>query len=311
MRPTIEEFKDFATYVAQIEPEIRAFGGCQIIPPPEWAHHRSAPDGTSLIDRVEHCLQKAPDTRITPLRQHIAGREGRFQAVMELLDSTPLSSFIKKSDEHFPASIAALDPAERDARFWRGVAGGTPAEYGADSSEVGSLFDPSLAEWNLGALPGGAEHDLTQELPVAIPGLNRSMLYFGRWRSVFAMHTEDCELQGASYLHRGQPKRWYLVPPAYAKRVRALVAAIFPEQAQSCADFLRHKTTLLAPSIFKAANIPIHEVLQTEGSFVLVLSSTFHFGFNHVSQALNTRHAGPVPIRYRYLPVWRDRTHVS
>ncbi len=99
MRPTIDEFRDFAAYVAKIEPEIRAVGGCQIIPPPEWAHHKSVPDGTPLTDRVEQCLTRAPDTRITPLRQHLAGRDGRLQAVMELLDSTPLSSFIKKSDE--------------------------------------------------------------------------------------------------------------------------------------------------------------------------------------------------------------------
>jgi len=84
---------------------------------------------------------------------------------------------------------------ELDARFWRGVAGAPPAVYGADSSELGSLFDDDLKEWNLGKLPGGPANDLTQALP-PIPGLNRSMLYFGRWRSFFAMHTEDCELQG-------------------------------------------------------------------------------------------------------------------
>lgn len=72
--------------------------------------------------------------------------------------------------------------------------------------------------WNLDKLPSGVEHDLTQSLPMAIPGLNRSMLYFGQARAFFALHTEDCELQGLSYLHWGKPKRWYIVPPAYASR---------------------------------------------------------------------------------------------
>ena len=102
-----------------------------------------------------------------------------------------------------------LTAAEIESKFWRGVAGGPPALYGADSSEVGSrrlpcvahdhslqpartaalqvgsLFPPELQQWNLAALPGGIDNDLLQALPDPIPGLNQSMLYFVRalWRS--------------------------------------------------------------------------------------------------------------------------------
>ena len=264
-------YAQFAAFVRSIEPLLLKHGGCQVIPPPEWAHR---PDEARARLR-----ERAATTTITPLKQHVAGSNGRFQATMELLDAVKLDGFMETAEDA-PPSIAAGGPEECDARFWRAAAAPPTPIYGADASEQGSLFDPSLREWNLGALPGGVEHDLTQALPMAIPGLNRSMCYFGRWRSFFGLHTEDCELQGASYLHYGQPKRWWVVPPSHASRVRSLAASLFPELADECSSFLRHKTTLISPKMLKASNIPCFSVLQTEGTFVLVASSAFHFGYN-------------------------------
>ena len=271
LRPTHDEWRDFASYVRKIEPEIVRFGGCQVIPPTEWVHNATR-------ERAKEVKHKT--TQITPIRQHVAGRDGRFQAVMEWCDAMPLNEFVENAQASETA-IHKSSPDELDARFWRSAAARPSPLYGADTSEAGSLFDPSLSEWNLGALPGGVDNDLTQELPMAIPGLNQSMLYFGQWRSFFALHTEDCELQGASYLHWGAPKRWYIVPPSHAARVRSLAAANFPELQQSCPNFLRHKTTLFSPAVLKASNIPCYSVLQTEGTFVIVCASAFHFGFNH------------------------------
>ena len=273
LRPTYSEWQDFASYVRKITPEIAPFGGCQVIPPPEWAHHQRAGDAAR---QARDLLKEKKTTQIAPLRQHVSGRDGKFQAVMEWMDKQDLQQFVSDAAE----SSDGLSPEELDARFWRFAAARPSPLYGADSSEAGSLFAPSLTEWNLGALPGGVHHDLTQELDMTIPGLNQSMLYFGSWRSFFAMHTEDCELQGASYLHFGAPKRWYIVPPSHADRVRSLAAACFPELEQSCPSFLRHKTTLLSPAVLKASNIPCFSALQTEGTFVVVLSSAFHFGYN-------------------------------
>ena len=293
--PTYDEWKDFAAYVRKIEPQIARYGGCQIVPPPEWKH-------TPLKRRPE----RFRTTSIKPIRQHVAGGNGRFQALMELCDPQPLERFIGESetlDQQAGTLPGAVDdPAELDARFWRSAAAKPSPHYGADSSEAGSLFDPDLQEWNLGRLPGGVDHDLTQHLPMALPGLNRSMLYFGQWRSFFALHTEDCELQGASYLHWGAPKRWYVVPPSHASRVRQLAAAIWPELRRECAQFLRHKTTLISPSVLKASNIPCHSVLQTEGTFVVVLSSAYHFGYN---QGANCAEAVNFGLGELWLPAAR------
>lgn len=77
------------------------------------------------------------------------------------------------------------------------------------------------------------------------------------------------------------PKQWYIVPPSHAARIRQLCTDLLPEAAAACGEFLRHKTTLLAPELLRLSNIPYSSVLQTEGTFVVVLSSAYHFGFNH------------------------------
>lgn len=199
-RPSYEEWKDFAAYVRMITPQIERYGACQVIPPPEWEHKPVQPRTTSRGS-------EQAKTEITPIRQHVAGTEGKYQAVMEQCDETDLGKFVADSvtaSAKIEDAVAdGCTPEDLDAKFWRSAAARPSPLYGADTSEAGSLFDPAMKVWNLGALPGGADNDLTQSLPMAIPGLNRSMLYFGQWKSFFALHTEDCELQGASYLHYG------------------------------------------------------------------------------------------------------------
>ena len=91
-------------------------------------------------------------------------------------------------------------------------------------------------------------------------------------------------------MNLAQARSRYVVPPAYAERVRALAADIYPTEHRQCAQFLRHKATLIAPDTLRAHGIPVCTARQSEGTFVLVLSSAFHFGFNqgfNVAEAVN------------------------
>ena len=74
----------------------------------------------------------------------------------------------------------------------------------------------------------------------------------------------------------GAPKQWYIVPPAHAARVRRLAADVCASEAAECSHFLRHKQTLLAPSVYRASNVPLRRALQTEGTFVVVQATVSH-----------------------------------
>lgn len=63
----------------------------------------------------------------------------------------------------------------------------------------GTLFNDEVAcGWNVNKL------DTPLKLVTEQPGISSSMLYFGSWRSLFAFHTEDCDLYSINYIHTGE-----------------------------------------------------------------------------------------------------------
>ncbi|KAK2835382.1 hypothetical protein Q5P01_015866 [Channa striata] len=120
-----------------------------------------------------------------------------------------------------------------------------------------------------------------QECGIVIEGVNTPYLYFGMWKTTFAWHTEDMDLYSINYLHFGQPKSWYTVPPEHGKRLERLAQGFFPGSSQGCDAFLRHKMTLISPSILKKYGIPFDRVTQNEGEFMITFPYGYHAGFNH------------------------------
>ncbi|TYZ61720.1 hypothetical protein PybrP1_008333 [[Pythium] brassicae (nom. inval.)] len=113
------------------------------------------------------------------------------------------------------------------------------------------------------------------------------MLYFGMWRTMFAFHTEDMDLYSINYVHTGKPKFWYAVPPQSGekkkKRTSQLERAaqsMFPEKHHACSQFMRHKTSLIAPSRLKEFGVPFYKAFQKPGEFVITFPTTYHQGFN-------------------------------
>ena len=112
---------------------------------------------------------------------------------------------------HFEPTILDTDaPEQIEKTFWKTVRPTMTAPlYGADI--VGSLFGHNDAcSWNLSHLD-------TILKSVHLPGITQPMLYFGMWRAMFAIHTEDMDLFSINYLHTGAPKFWYAVPAKHGK----------------------------------------------------------------------------------------------
>jgi hypothetical protein len=87
------------------------------------------------------------------------------------------------------------------------------------------------------------EHEVTKKSKsqIHLPGVTDSYMYIGMWNTVFPWHTEDCDLYSMSYLHSGESKTWYIIPPAFGSMFEDLVKELYKNKAEICPAILRHK----------------------------------------------------------------------
>ncbi|KFP73438.1 Lysine-specific demethylase 4A, partial [Acanthisitta chloris] len=182
---------------------------------------------------------------------------------------------IANSDKYCTPRYTDFEDLER--KYWKNLTFNAPI-YGADVN--GTLYDKHVDAWNIGRL--NTILDIVEnESGITIEGVNTPYLYFGMWKTSFAWHTEDMDLYSINYLHFGEPKSWYSIPPEHGKRLERLAKGFFPGSAQSCEAFLRHKMTLISPSILKKYGIPFDKVTQEAGEFMITFPYSYHAGFNH------------------------------
>lgn len=102
---------------------------------------------------------------------------------------------------------------------------------------------------------------VNEDYNVKISGVNTAYLYFGMWRSSFAWHTEDMDLHSINYLHYGESKFWYSIPPEYARRFERMAQGLFPSLAKECPAYLRHKMCMISPNVLRQNSIPYNKVI--------------------------------------------------
>ncbi|XP_036758595.2 lysine-specific demethylase 4D-like [Manis pentadactyla] len=263
--PTEEEFNDFEKYIIYMESQgAHRAGVAKIIPPKGWEARKTYDDISDIL---------IP----SPLQQAVSGRAGVFTQYSKKKKAMTVEEYrhLANSAKYQAPPHSDVDDLER--KFWKTRLYSSPI-YGADVN--GSLFDANTKQWNLRHL-GTIQDLLEQECGVVIEGVNTPYLYFGMWKTTFAWHTEDMDLYSINYVHFGEPKTWYAVPPEHGWRLEHLAKKLFPASAHSCGAFMRHKVALMSPTVLRDNRIPFSRITQQAGEFIVTFPYGYHAGFNH------------------------------
>ncbi|CAH2294001.1 lysine-specific demethylase 4C isoform X1 [Pelobates cultripes] len=264
-RPTMEEFKDFNKYLVYMESKgAHRSGLAKVIPPKGWKPKTHYDDIDDLVIPA-------------PIQQMVTGQSGLFTQYNIQKKPITVKEFRRLANSDKYCTPRYMDYEDLERKYWKNLTFVAPI-YGADVN--GSLYDENINEWNISCLNTILDV-IGEECGISIEGVNTPYLYFGMWKTTFAWHTEDMDLYSINYLHFGEPKSWYAIPPEHGKRLERLAQGFFPSSSQGCEAFLRHKMTLISPSILKKYGIPFDKVTQEAGEFMITFPYGYHAGFNH------------------------------
>uniref|UniRef100_A0A4W5NJV6 [histone H3]-trimethyl-L-lysine(9) demethylase n=1 Tax=Hucho hucho TaxID=62062 RepID=A0A4W5NJV6_9TELE len=263
--PTAEEFQNFRRYIAYMEYQgAHQAGLAKVVPPKDWKPRKSYDDIDDLVIPA-------------PIQQVVTGQSGLFTQYNIQKKPMTVREFRKMANSDKFCSPRYADFEELERKYWKNVTFNSPI-YGADVN--GTLYDPDVTDWNIGKLNTILD-TVEHANGITIEGVNTPYLYFGMWKTTFAWHTEDMDLYSINYLHFGAPKSWYCVPPEQGKKMERLAQGFFPGSHQNCDAFLRHKMTLISPSILRKYGIPFEKITQELGEFMVTFPYSYHAGFNH------------------------------
>ncbi|XP_051019339.1 lysine-specific demethylase 4C [Acomys russatus] len=264
-RPSMEEFREFNKYLAYMESKgAHRAGLAKVIPPKEWKPRQ-------CYDDVDNLLIPAP------IQQMVTGQSGLFTQYNIQKKAMTVKEFRQLANSSKYCTPRYLDYEDLERKYWKNLTFVAPI-YGADIN--GSIYDEGVDEWNIARLNTVLDV-VEEECGISIEGVNTPYLYFGMWKTTFAWHTEDMDLYSINYLHFGEPKSWYAIPPEHGKRLERLAQGFFPSSSQGCDAFLRHKMTLISPSVLKKYGIPFDKITQEAGEFMITFPYGYHAGFNH------------------------------
>ncbi|XP_064346300.1 lysine-specific demethylase 4C isoform X2 [Camelus dromedarius] len=264
-RPSMEEFREFNKYLAYMESKgAHRAGLAKVIPPKEWKPRQ-------CYDDIDNLLIPAP------IQQMVTGQSGLFTQYNIQKKAMTVKEFRQLANSGKYCTPRYLDYEDLERKYWKNLTFVAPI-YGADIN--GSIYDEGVDEWNIARLNTILDV-VEEECGISIEGVNTPYLYFGMWKTTFAWHTEDMDLYSINYLHFGEPKSWYAIPPEHGKRLERLAQGFFPSSSQGCDAFLRHKMTLISPSVLKKYGIPFDKITQEAGEFMITFPYGYHAGFNH------------------------------
>ncbi|OAA76010.1 jumonji family transcription factor [Akanthomyces lecanii RCEF 1005] len=256
---------------------------------PKAGPEEAAEEKPEVVQSVEHdAPEPEPEQEPAPPPGRMGGRMGGAKPAKEKTQSVSArrkngrrEGSVTIDEEAFKDFDYKMDisdyTAERceelERAYWKTLTYAAPL-YGADM--MGTLFDDATDTWNLNKLP-----NLLDVLGTKIPGVNTAYLYLGMWKATFAWHLEDVDLYSINYLHFGAPKQWYSISQADAPKFERAMKSIWPADAKSCSQFLRHKGYLISPQhLLSHYGIRVNKCLSYPGEFVVTYPYGYHSGYN-------------------------------
>lgn len=220
---------------------------------------------------------------VPPLVPHSPHSQSSADPIATTPEAEPIDPFYHNFDPETawlpkdtrPEDYTAEACLNLEKRLWKSLMTREPSWYGADLQ--GSLFVDKETPWNVSNLPNLLNRC---RLTKTLPGVNSPYLYFGMWGAMFAWHVEDMDLFSINYIHFGAPKFWYAVPQRHAERFEHVLAGYFPQDAQRCDQFLRHKSFTMSSTQLANDRIPVNMLVHNQHEFVITYPKGYHAGFN-------------------------------
>lgn len=230
------------------------------------------------LENSSHTSHSDGEPIATPESTSPATRGSRREPEAKLAPLDPFYETVDFKKDWLPAgatqdNFTVAGCVNIEKKFWKSIGMARSSWYGADLA--GSLFADPKTPWNVAHLP-----NLLQRIKDRLPGVNTPYLYFGMWRAAFSWHVEDMDLFSINYIHFGAPKFWYAVPQADADRFESVTRSYFPNDANTCDQFMRHKSCTLSPTKLAQEGIRVNKLVQHQNEFVITFPRGYHSGFN-------------------------------
>ncbi|XP_025939413.1 lysine-specific demethylase 4C isoform X20 [Apteryx rowi] len=205
-RPSMVEFREFNKYLAYMESQgAHRAGVAKVIPPKEWKPRKHYNDIEDLVIPA-------------PIQQMVTGQSGLFTQYNIQKKPMTVKEFRQLANSDKYCTPRYIDYEDLERKYWKNLTFVAPI-YGADIN--GSIYDEDIEEWNIAHLNTILDV-VGEDCGISIEGVNTPYLYFGMWKTTFAWHTEDMDLYSINYLHFGEPKSWYAIPPEHGRRLERL-----------------------------------------------------------------------------------------
>ena len=311
-RPTVEEFKDPMAYITSITSQAEQFGICKIVPPSGWAPKINVDleeDTKYFKTKLQevHTLQQGngfDDGRNFTMKSYRAMAEEKYSEYVDREHGGKQPTFEELSKCYWDmvetgAKKAVVEYGNDIDTTVYGSGFPTPpapasseATNGVETADCDDMFSDAYyarTGWNLNSI-AGVKGSVLKRLETKINGVNVPWLYIGMLFSSFCWHNEDNYLYSINYSHYGSTKQWYGLAGEKARKFEQMAKNFLYQTFEDAPDLLHHMTTQISPSLLVKQGLPVYQIQQGPGEFVITFPKAFHAGFSYgfnVGEAVN------------------------